>query len=383
MSEETKSVSDLFRSAASGDAESLWELALLGYWEYKDVTGNPSKAEAMQYADAAGSNGDAQLEKKVGDFFRFEFQDDRAEAHYSSAHEKTLRSAISGDVNAQFACAMQFAYGQGCEQNDRNACFWCLMAAQNGHREAQFMMGNFWKNGTVLPVCAEMADFWTMTAANSKPMPPMSKELSDVREAVCQAQYTDDEIAAVSNQLERKKPIRYKVWDSSRNPILAVTNHLSDALGGYMYIGFILYAIASILSYIIVFFMGYKETGFGHFLDQVFEFCLGTPFEILARSSMTLEELCTWVGHSEGNIIIDLIVLCITALVPAIWLVVVAICSYIVFFLLNKLLIRKGLFVKEVPYSGTDESAAKKRLSRLAETRAAQAKILEDIYRQH
>lgn len=383
MSEKTRSESDLFRSAASGDAGALWELALLGYWEYVDVTGNPSRSEAMRYADAAGANGDAYLEKKVGDFFRFEFQDDRAETHYSSAHEKMLRLAMSGDVNAQFECAMQFAYGQGCEQDDRNACFWCLMAAQNGHKEAQFMMGNFWKNATALPVCAEMADFWTRVAENSKPMPQMTKELSDIREAVCQAQYTNDEIAAVGKQLKAKKPIRYKVWNSSRNPILAVTNRLSDALGGYMFMGFCLYAIVSILVYIITFFMGYKEAGFGHFLNQVFAFCLRIPFEILGHGSMTLEELCNWVGHSEGSIILDLIVLCIEALVPLIWLAVVAVCAFIVFRILDKLLVRKGLFVKEVPYSGADEATAKKQLSRLEESRAAQTRVLENIYRQH
>lgn len=383
MSEKTRSESDLFRSAASGDAEALWELALLGYWEYTYVTGNPSQSEAMRYADAAGSNGDAYLEKKVGDFFRFEFQDDRAEIHYSSAHEKMLRLAMSGDANAQFECAMQFAYGQGCEQDDRNACFWCLMAAQNGHKEAQFMMGNFWKSGTALPVCKEMADFWTQVAENAKPMPQMTKELSDIREAVVQAHFTDDEISAVGKQVKAKNPIRYKVWDSGRNPVLAVTNHLSDALGGYMFIGFFLYAIISLLAYIITFFMGYKEAGVGHFLNQVFSFCLRIPFEILGHGSMTLEELCNWVGHSEGSIILDLIVLCIEALVPLIWLAVVAVCAFIVFSLLSKLLVRKGLFVKEVPYSGADETAANKQLSRLEEKRAAQARVLEDICRRH
>lgn len=384
MSKEKQRTGDeLFGLAAKGDAQALWELALLGYWEYVDVIGNPSKTEAMRYIDAAGANGDANLEKKVGDFFRFEFQDDRAELHYFSAHGKMLRLAMSGDVDAQFECAMQFAYGQGCEQDDRNACFWCLMAAQNGHKEAQFMMGNFWKNGTVLPVCAEMADFWTRTAEKSNPMPQMSKELSDINKAVCQAQYTNDEIAVVSKQLQMKKPIRYKVWNSSRNPILAVTNFLSDRLGAYMFIGFCLYTLASILSYIIVSFMGYKEAGFGHFLNRVFAFCLHTPFEILARSSMTLEELCEWVGHSEGNIIIDLIVVCIEALVPLIWLAVVAVCSFIAYCLLDKLLVRKGLFVKEMPYSGADESAAKKQLSCLEEQRTAHMQVLEGIYQQH
>ena len=371
MSEkEVRSAGELFRLAAGGDAEALWELALLGYWEYEPVVGKPSKRQLMRYAEAAGSNGDAHLEKKVGDFFRFEFQDDRAEVHYASAHGKMLRLAMAGDAEAQFEIAMQFAYGQGCEQNDRNACFWCLLAAQNGHEEAQFMMSNFWKSDTAFPVCAEMAEYWTQTAQKSKPMPQESKEIKDVQAAAVQAQYVDDEIAAVSKQLEMKKPVRYRVWNSSRNPILAVTNFISDHLSDVMYKGFWIYALVTILVYIIVFFTGYKETGFVNVLNHIYAFCLRVPIETVSGGSMTLEALCNDL-HAEGNIIISLFTLCLGALLPLIWLVIVALGSYIAYCILKRLFIRKGLFVNEVPYSGADEAAARKQLKQLEEKRAA------------
>lgn len=383
MSEEKqRTANELFDLAAKGDPQALWELAVLGYWEYAEVPSKPSKQELMQYAEAAGTNGDGYLEKKVGDFFHFEFQDDCAKLHYAAAHRKILALAMEGDGQAQFELAMQFAYGQGCEQDDRNACFWCLMAAQNGHKEAQYMMSNFWTNRTVFPVCAEMAEHWEKTAKASAALPQETEEVATVRKTAAQAQCTENEIAAVRYQMKRKAPARYRVEDLGKRPGQRVVNFIGNRLSLLVGGGFILYAVTTILAFLINFFIGFQETGFGNVISNIFAFCLRVPLQIYDENLATVKQMCNYMAMDPDGWLLSPIILCANAIIPAIWLAVLAIGSGIIVFVLQAF-VREKLSIQPIPYAGEAEASARRQLAKAEEKHAAQTRELEDIYRQY
>lgn len=377
--EKLETANDLFALAAKGDPQALWELTMLGYWEYAEVPDKPSKQELMQYAEAAGTNGDGYLEKKVGDFLHFEFQDDRAEVHYASAHRKILSLAVTGDSQAQFDLAMQFAYGQGCKQDDRNACFWCLMAAQNGHQEAQFMMSNFWRNRTVFPVCAEMADYWENVANRSTSLCQVTEEVENVQKTAAEVQCTENEIAAVSAQIKRKKPVKYQVEDIGKRPVRAVANFIYDRLLAIVIVGYVLYALTTILAFVINFFIGYQEAGFGHVVNEIFAFCLRVPLQIFKDSLVTVKQMCDYMAMDPDGWLLSPIIFCANAIIPVVWLAVIALGSYIVVFILGIFSSQK-LVIKAEPYGGIYEESDRKYLAKLEERYAVQAQTLTDIY---
>ena len=80
-----------------------------------------------------------------------------------SAHEmfeEQMQLAITGDAGAQFQVANQLDYGIAVPRNFVDALNWYRQAAENGHEEAQFLMGYFYCRGLGTEKNKSIANIW-------------------------------------------------------------------------------------------------------------------------------------------------------------------------------------------------------------------------------
>ncbi|HHO77080.1 MAG TPA: sel1 repeat family protein [Deltaproteobacteria bacterium] len=80
--------------------------------------------------------------------------------------ENIRRSAMNGDVYAQFKLANIYFEGRGVEQDDVEAAGWFLKAAQQDHVEAQFILGTLYEKGDGVGRDDAQAYQWFSNAAS-------------------------------------------------------------------------------------------------------------------------------------------------------------------------------------------------------------------------
>jgi len=109
VADKIKEMDALAKKAHKGDAESMFQLAIRRYWEYDSFPGIETRDCAFKMLHAAGQHGDSRMNRKVGDFFRNEFQETRAQTHYEMALMKAMEEAQAGNYGVTSSIAEQYA----------------------------------------------------------------------------------------------------------------------------------------------------------------------------------------------------------------------------------------------------------------------------------
>ncbi len=334
--------------SAAGDAESMVLLAQAVYWKYDSIGGVKGTKGAFKLLEAAGSMGDGKVNSKIGDFFRYEFQDNKADEFYNQALIKNLQKARENDAEAQFALSRQYAFGRGVEQNDEKACFWCMMAARNGCEEAQRMMVNFWQDGGTLPMNEEMARAYLAQAG--KPMQHRENaEAQELEKALLERECAAVLVEAEAVRDRVKKPRKYRVIDRSKTPFGQVLNFLLSTIASVALAGFVLYCVAAVIVYILNFFVGFHESGFWNFINRSLWTLLGMPLRfvlhrLLGMQDITIQQLCSLYSLKQG-LISGVVGFALGAVGSLVWLGIVAAAGSVVALVFSALM-RTGLNVK-------------------------------------
>lgn len=80
---------------------------------------------------------------------------------FAAAYEKLLPLAEGGDTEAQFLLGEMYRQGQGVRQDYRQAVAWHRKAAEHGNGAAQYFMGNLYVNGGgIVEKDYRQAEFW-------------------------------------------------------------------------------------------------------------------------------------------------------------------------------------------------------------------------------
>jgi len=78
------------------------------------------------------------------------------------------KSALNGDVNAQFDLAMMYGTGTYTEKNSKKAFNWLHKSAFNGHIQAQYLVGISFKQGTDIIIShTGLARYWFRKASKA------------------------------------------------------------------------------------------------------------------------------------------------------------------------------------------------------------------------
>lgn len=275
-------VDKLAKQAHSGDAESMFQLAIRAYWRYDVFPGLESRTHKgvldwisiFHLLNAAGEHGDAAMNRKVGDFFRNEFQEDQAQTHYLLALERALKRAAKGDAEAMFAVAEQYAIGLGVAQDHDKAAFWLQAAARRGHREAKDMLGNLWQDGSALPVSGAMGNAW---ADHLGKLPKAADPaLDSLRTAAVRREILADRLETARRLVPKKLPI-YRVTDLSQT-VKSRLYHVFCCLWRMLLVAVMALSSAGLFA---AMFLGYRETGIIHVLSQILYYAQSLPWRIL------------------------------------------------------------------------------------------------------
>ncbi|MBN2298214.1 MAG: sel1 repeat family protein [Deltaproteobacteria bacterium] len=79
--------------------------------------------------------------------------------------ENIRRSALAGDVYAQFKLANIYFEGRGVNQDDTEAARWFMKAAEQDHVESQFILATMYEKGDGVPRDDAKAYAWFVSAA--------------------------------------------------------------------------------------------------------------------------------------------------------------------------------------------------------------------------
>lgn len=71
---------------------------------------------------------------------------------YATAFRELTPLAESGDVFSEYFLGLMYAQGAGVQQNFKQAEFWFLLAAGQGHAQAQEFLGGMYAVGKGVPV---------------------------------------------------------------------------------------------------------------------------------------------------------------------------------------------------------------------------------------
>ncbi len=366
MAQDNKVYRSLLKKTIKGDAESMCTLAAIAYWEYQMEDGSVDRADVSSLLEAAGAAGDGSINERIGDFFRYEFQDDKAESFYTDALVKNLEAAYGGSAQAQFALCKQYAFGLGVEQNDEKACFWCQAAARSGHQEAQRMMVNFWQDGGTLPISGEMAQRWIDQPRASS----AAGDVEEIRQALLEKESVSAENAVKESRKEGDRPKKYRVTDLQYTLRARIINPLLKIIQWVAIGSAIAYVLVTAGVFLINFFTGYEKAGFANQVNHVFEMLLGIPartflswFTDVPAEEMTLQMICN--GFQMENPLLAPVTFVIYGAVFLVWDCIAVIPAIIVYIITFALTI-EGLKVIPIKDVGKDKKDAEfvKRLNR-------------------
>ena len=91
-------------------------------------------------------------------------QDDKT-ASSALPPARLMQAAITGDANAQYGLGQAYREGRGVPKNARQAAEWFLKSAMRGHAEAQNVVGMLYLNGEGVPKVGLQAQKWFIKAA--------------------------------------------------------------------------------------------------------------------------------------------------------------------------------------------------------------------------
>lgn len=273
------------------DADYLFRDARNYYWCHE------TEDHVDETFSAAGEAGDGAMNRKIGDFYRFEFSECNAQLFYVNALRKDLAEAEKGNADAMFALAEQFALGFGVPQDSEKAAFWLQEAARHGSHAAREMMPNLWQDGTVLPINANIAK--KLDTYSPDPFPQASGELEALRKAAVKKEVSAERYA-VAQFLYQKKFQTCKVTNLYHTPPAEKQRKrkerflsVSRAVDKYI-------IIAILICFLITRFTGYRETGIFHFtglVTYVFLFPVHAVYALfkggLFKADFSMQALCS------------------------------------------------------------------------------------------
>ena len=80
--------------------------------------------------------------------------------------ENLLLKAKQGDPDAQFALGERYYYGnRDVSQDYEQAVYWCRQAAEQGHADAQYNLGYYYREGYGVSQDLEQAIYWYSKSA--------------------------------------------------------------------------------------------------------------------------------------------------------------------------------------------------------------------------
>lgn len=311
-------VKKLIARSAAGDAEAMFELAKLMYWQYEDTVDGLQNAEQIfELLAAAGAAGDARLNRKIGNFCRREFREVSAQQYYRAAFEKELVCAAGQDTQAQYAVACHYAYAEGVAQSHEKAAFWCALAARGDHEEARRMLQNFdlERSGIQIPALAEletMKDDYFVTEAK--------REVAE-------------------RKMHESYPQTIRVKDLSAPVHRRVVNGLANGLRVLLGVVSIAYLVLSLLSFIGVMACNYNAGDGSNWIADICYALLGVPLKLALQ----------WDGYEAAQISAELLLqlysfgflgaIIVGALLVALWFVMIPILLFVKFKLVLVLLL--------------------------------------------
>ena len=84
---------------------------------------------------------------------------------YRKSYGLFEEAAEQGDKNAQFMLGYMYQKGRGVDQNYKNSAFWHTKAAEQGHRVSQVNLGEMYDKGQGVDQSAKKSAFWYAKAA--------------------------------------------------------------------------------------------------------------------------------------------------------------------------------------------------------------------------
>lgn len=263
----------------TGDAEQIYHTAICLYHEYKtDAFIAQNREDIFRLLAAAGYYGDAEMNQKIGNFFRFEFMEKTAKQYYEDAYLKNMEQAVQGNAAAQFALCEQRCSGLGVPVNMTDAAFWCMLAAHNGHKEAIKMMPNFWRSGEGLPVCEELAQKWEQVERTG-PIPSKNNApQKELLEAVTVQKALKEQKELTANSEARKK---WKIIDLSKEPRGNYKNKIIRLIQGGLELILKVFMVIATAGLFTSIFTGYHESGILHWINRIYYLCVGLPFKLI------------------------------------------------------------------------------------------------------
>lgn len=284
---------------ASGDAEAMFQTAVCVYSGYATFSENILKNdndEIFRMMDMAAFYGDGSMNRKVGDFFRFEYQERRAKIYYQQAFLKDIEKAINGDAEAQFALCEHYVTGYGVPNDMESAGFWCMMAAKNGYEEAIKMMPNFWRLGIGLPACEEIAKAWESSGEHTANRNTARPEIKELRESVL-IQKSINDYEKIGKELG-KRP-QYSIKSLVKGSVANTKSALSRFIEKLSHFLYILYIISSAIGYTITSFCGYHESGIVNLANRIFYRFLVFPTSVakIFSADISMIDFCNGFGR--------------------------------------------------------------------------------------
>lgn len=270
----------LLKDSAAGNAEAMFEMAKLVYWEYEELeNGLNTETQVLELLAAAGAAGDAALKRKIAKFLQCEFQYAAAEQLHRGAFVQTMERAAQQDAEAQYEIGLHYAFGEGVPQSEEKAVFWCRLAARNGHGSARQTLEKF--------LCGDHTD-------RSARIPA----LDELETLAVQYQTLESRELAASYAADKEISRQYVIRDLSAPPMVRLRNKICSNVCSLLVTGAILYVLLSQLSLLCVWAFGYSESGLMHWISEGFEAMLGIPFrwgfqwKRGAADGLTLQYIC-------------------------------------------------------------------------------------------
>lgn len=268
-------------------AECTMENGIRAYWGE-----HSSDSRVDEYLCAAGELGGGAVNRKIGDFYRFEFSENNAQIFYVNALRKDLEEAEKGNADAMFALAEQYAIGLGVPQDSEKAGFWLQEAARHGSREAEDMMVNLWQDGSALPISAAMAGAWKQ---HPQPLPRAGRELETLRAAAVRKE-TAAERYRVTRFLREKNLQACTYTNLADTPEANRQRERKERFRSVSRVADQYIILAVLLCLLITRFTGYRETGIFHFTGLITYVFLLPVFAVFALfrggADLSMQALC-------------------------------------------------------------------------------------------
>lgn len=311
------------KDAAAGHGYAMIDLAVAKYWDYilpyKGIETDP-------LLDAAAQEG--YYAETVADFYRFEHQHATAAKYDRRAYRlRVFETEDSENKNAKYSLSRTHAFGKGTKQDHKRAYFWNLQAAHENDASAVHTMSKFWQDGGAVPISRDMAEAWQQNDGKENPM-QLSGDAAELFDMASTAASCEEKLEVL--QLQEKEPVaHYEIRDLSANDKAQRKNKRSNKNQGILGKLSILYAVASIVCFLITALAGYRDTGILHLFNQGFYYLLGVPAKAfiaftseLKFAEITIEYVCNFFKVSG---LFGIFSLAAEAILFGIWLLIVCV----------------------------------------------------------